>query len=96
MIPKKKANKTVMACTSCNHVDEKIEASTMKETIKKEDVVDIVDQDQEQHLPLTDEVCPECNHPKAYFWLVQTRASDEAATKFLRCEKCLHTWRDYN
>ncbi|MBI2108536.1 transcription factor S, partial [Candidatus Woesearchaeota archaeon] len=32
----------------------------------------------------------------AYFWLVQTRAGDEPETKFLRCEKCSHTWRDYD
>ena len=40
--------------------------------------------------------CPKCGHRTAYFWLVQTRAGDEPETKFLRCEKCGHTWRDYN
>ena len=37
----------------------------------------------------------ECGLGKARFWLVQTRASDEPETKFFKCEKCKHTWRDY-
>ncbi|MEK6946569.1 MAG: transcription factor S, partial [Nanoarchaeota archaeon] len=36
------------------------------------------------------------SHKTAYFWLVQTRAGDEPETKFLKCEKCGHTWRDYD
>ena len=40
--------------------------------------------------------CPKCRHKKAYYWTVQTRAGDEAETKFLKCEKCSHTWRDYD
>ncbi|PIO07920.1 transcription factor S, partial [Candidatus Pacearchaeota archaeon CG10_big_fil_rev_8_21_14_0_10_35_219] len=31
----------------------------------------------------------------AYFWTMQTRAADESETKFYRCTKCDHTWREY-
>ena len=48
----------------------------------------------EDTLPLTDADCPKCEHEKAYYWLVQTRAGDEADTKFLKCEKCKHTSRN--
>ncbi len=40
--------------------------------------------------------CPKCGHGKALWWMVQTRASDEPATKFYRCAKCGKTWRDYS
>jgi len=39
--------------------------------------------------------CPKCGYKKAYWWTVQTRGGDEAATQFFRCMKCNHTWREY-
>jgi len=45
--------------------------------------------------PKTNEECPKCKHKEAYYWLVQTRAADEAATRFFKCVKCMHTWRAY-
>ena len=45
--------------------------------------------------PVTNAVCPKCNNKEAYFWTSQTRAGDEAETKFFRCTKCKHTWREY-
>lgn len=41
-------------------------------------------------------VCPKCGHREAYFWSAQTRSTDEAETKFFRCTKCKHTWREYS
>ena len=40
--------------------------------------------------------CKKCNNTKCYFWTVQTRAGDEAETKFFKCTKCGHTWREYD
>lgn len=45
--------------------------------------------------PIVNERCKKCGHEKAFFWTVQTRASDEAETKFFKCEKCDNTWREY-
>jgi transcription factor S len=64
---------------------DKLEEITKVETVDKEINVD----------PLVEAECPKCGHDKAYFWEVQTRASDEPATKFMKCEKCNHIWRDY-
>ena len=47
-------------------------------------------------LPKTKAKCEKCGHGTAFFWTLQTRAGDEPETKFLRCEKCEHTWRDYD
>ena len=49
----------------------------------------------EEIMPVVLEKCPQCGNDKAYFWTVQTRASDESETKFYKCVKCGHTRREY-
>ncbi len=38
--------------------------------------------------------CPKCHNIGAMWWMVQTRSGDEPATRFYRCAKCRHTWRE--
>lgn len=95
LIPKKEDNKKVMTC-SCGYKATDVEITKLKEVVEKEDDVEVIEEDKNETLPLVEAVCPKCNHDKAYFWMVQTRASDEPETKFFRCEKCKHTWRDYS
>ncbi len=94
LAPKKEKNKTILAC-SCGYTNKK-ESLKIKEEPKnkKQDVA--IAEENDNHLPLTDEECPKCGHGKARYWLVQTRAGDEPETKFLKCEKCKHQWRDYS
>ncbi|RME53921.1 transcription factor S [Candidatus Woesearchaeota archaeon] len=93
--PKKEKDKAVLAC-SCGFVDRKHEGAPLKEVVKNEEKnLNVVDGEEEGMLPLTDAECPKCHHAKAFFWLVQTRAGDEGETKFLKCESCGNTWRDY-
>ena len=94
MMPKKEKTKTIMIC-SCGYTDKKIQKLELKEEVKQEREIEAVEEQIEIY-PLVDDIeCPKCSHTKAYFWEIQTRASDEPATKFLRCEKCRHIWRDY-
>ena len=96
LVPKRDAAKKLLTC-SCGYKTGDIEQAKIKETVVKTDKeVAVVDPHDLQALPLTDAECEKCGHKKAYFWTVQTRAGDEPETKFLRCEKCEHTWRDYN
>jgi DNA-directed RNA polymerase subunit M len=96
LIPKKDNNKKILAC-SCGYKSKDVSQAKIKEVIKKDDKeIEVVDRDEMETLPLTDVECPKCGNKKAYYWLVQTRASDEAETKFLKCAKCKYTWRDYN
>lgn len=97
LLPIKKANKTIMRCSSCNYRSNKKENIIIKEEIElaKEDKIEVIDKNVTT-LPKTDAECPKCKHDKAYYWLVQTRAADEAATRFFRCTKCGHTWREYS
>ncbi len=46
-------------------------------------------------LPIITEKCKKCGNEKVFFWTVQTRAGDEAETKFFKCTKCSFTWREY-
>ena len=98
MKPRKEKDKIVMIC-SCGHTSKSSSAPAPlkeeKRVNKDEAEVGVVDKDFET-LPITKEECPKCGNKEAYYWLVQTRSGDEAETKFLKCTKCKHTWRDYS
>lgn len=95
--PKKEKNKKVLVCTSCNYSDEDLEKIKFREEInKKTDVRVVENEDSEQVYPKTEAECPKCGNKEAYYWTVQTRAGDEPETKFLKCQKCKHVWRDYS
>ena len=96
LMPKREGNKKILAC-SCGYKSKEVDQATIKEgRIANSKNIEVVDKQELETLPKMDAECPECGHKKAFFWLVQTRAGDEPETKFLRCEKCGHTWRDYS
>ena len=95
MLPKKSGSKTVMACTQCHATDDKAEVTILSEVTQAPHKIEVIEPSDKGHLPLTDIKCEKCSHKKAYYWLIQTRAADEAATKFYKCEKCEHIWREY-
>lgn len=65
---------------------EKIENKREKGVVKEKDI---------ELLPTTSAICSKCGHGEAYFWSSQTRAADEAETRFFKCKKCEYTWREY-
>jgi DNA-directed RNA polymerase subunit M len=98
MIPKKSGSKVVLICRKCGKRKTskskkfKIKVSTEKSKSKiivldKKSKIDV--------LPKTDATCPKCENNKAFWWMQQTRAADEAPTRFYKCTKCGHTWREY-
>ena len=96
MKPKTEGKKKMMVC-SCGYKTTEVEGATIKETVseKVKPRMEVVEEEKGAH-PLVDKVCPKCGHDKAYFWEIQTRAADEPATQFFKCEKCKHTWRHYD
>lgn len=95
LIPKKDGSKKILAC-SCGYSTQEVESAKIKEEVEKQEAeMDVVDKDHE-NLPILEATCDKCGNDKAYYWLAQTRAGDEPETKFLRCTKCRHTWRDYS
>ena len=96
LMPKKKGNKVVMVCNGCGAVNSDAQKTKLTEKIvDTKKALEVVEKETET-LPLTDAECPKCKHRKAYYWYLQTRASDEPETQFLKCEKCGHKWRHYD
>jgi DNA-directed RNA polymerase subunit M len=95
LMPKLVKGKKILAC-SCGYRSEgEMSLSDKKKKVEKD--VEVIDEEAEQNvMPLVEIKCNKCGHNKAYFWEVQTRAGDEPPTKFFKCEKCKHTWRDYS
>lgn len=91
---KKQGKKRVMSC-SCGYVLKNSDAKITERLIKQEEPLGIVEK-RIVPLPKTRIECPKCKHHSAYFWTLQTRSSDEPETKFFKCEKCGHTWREYD
>jgi len=81
-------------CARCNYHAKgkvKIEAS---EKIKEKQKIGIIKDKDTDVFPTTVAVCPKCGNREAYFWSTQLRGGDEAETRFFRCTKCKHTWRE--
>lgn len=91
--PKQEKGKRFLAC-SCGYTNRKEKAS-FSETVENKEEIEVVEENDDA-LPTTEVECPQCGHMKAGYWTAQTRAGDEAETKFMKCLKCSHTWRDAN
>lgn len=82
-------------CPRCNYSAKgRTKIKTSEKVEGRKQVVVVSEKDTQVH-PIITEECKKCGHDKVYFWTVQTRAGDEAETKFFKCVKCAHTWRDY-
>lgn len=82
-------------CMNCNHtLDKEIKIESSQKIEPKKEVVVINEGEIDFH-PIVEAKCEKCNNKEAYFWTKQTRAGDEAETKFFKCTKCKHIWREY-
>jgi len=98
LMPKVVDGKKVIQC-SCGYKSGETEKLKLTENIgngKKQKFAVAEPEKEEETMPKTKAECPKCGNREAYFWEVQTRAGDEPPTKFLKCVKCKHTWRDYS
>lgn len=93
MVPKAGKKTKSFAC-DCGYRTKQKPSVVLKEKVilDKKDEIEVIDKKVET-LPKTEEECPKCKNREAYFWTVQTRAGDEAETRFLECTKCKHRWR---
>ncbi len=81
-------------CARCGYsTKEKLKIRTSEKIDEKNEIA-VIKKDMNT-LPIVAEKCKKCSNPKAYFWTIQTRAGDESETKFFKCTKCDHTWREY-
>jgi len=94
VLVQKKKNDGCARCGYSAKSRTKIKTSEKLET--KKEVAVVKEKDLEVY-PIIDleKACEKCKNKKAFFWTLQTRSTDEAETKFFKCTKCEHTWREY-
>jgi DNA-directed RNA polymerase subunit M len=95
-------DKVVLVCPKCGILDKKLSKEDKIQTMeishsKKKKMVVIENPDDVRSMPTKKMECPKCKKiVEAQYWSVQTRSGDEAPTRFYRCTKCKHTWREYD
>ena len=98
MIPQKKGSKIVLVCRKCGKKktskEKKFKIKVSSEKTKGKIIV-LDNKKKIDVLPKTDVPCPKCECKEAFWWMQQMRAADEAPTRFYRCVKCGHVWREY-
>jgi len=92
MIPKVQKNKKQFVC-GCGY-KQAAENVTITEEAEKAPEIEVVEEKNTID-PIVDAECPKCGNMKAEYWEIQTRSADEPPTRFHRCTKCRHTWREY-
>ena len=93
MMPKTVGEKRVLAC-ACGH-EQGSQSVTLREGEKKAPELAVVEGSESVNVEI-DAECPKCGNARAEYWEVQTRSSDEPPTRFHKCTKCRHTWREYS
>ncbi len=99
MVPRRREGQQVYVCPKCGYEDASTGpgiriARSINHSVKEKIIV--VEGDTPKGLPkMKGIVCPKCGHEEAYYWLQQTRAADEPSTRFYKCVRCGHVWREY-
>ena len=83
-------------CPRCSYTTKDKVKIEVKEKMPGNHKVEIIKDKDVDVLPTVEQDCPKCRNDEAHFWTLQTRSGDEAETKFFRCKKCRHTWREYH
>ncbi|MBT4651227.1 transcription factor S [Candidatus Woesearchaeota archaeon] len=92
--PKEKAGKRILWC-SCGHNSEPGEESPeLREKIAKTAKIEVMENVETN--PRVEADCAKCDNKEAFYWTRQTRGADEPETRFFKCTKCNHTWREYS
>lgn len=85
------------ACNSCPYIFNIQRKITSRIYPKLKELDDVLGGEEAwQNVESTNERCPKCSHPRAFFQQLQTRSADEPMTIFYRCcdLECAHTWRE--
>ena len=84
---------TKAGCPRCNYVANKKVDMKITEKVDAAVPVVVVSEKEGNVNPITDWDCRKCKSKRAYFWIRQMRAGDEAESKFYKCVKCGNTVR---
>lgn len=84
------------ACPRCSYVSKEKIKVISSEKLGKGAKIDVLREKEASVWPITLAVCPKCGNDQAYYFSAQMRSGDEAETRFFRCAKCKHAWREYS
>ena len=85
--------KTKAGCPRCNYTAKGKIDMKITEKVDEAAPVAVVSEKDGNVNPITDWDCRKCKSKRAYFWIRQMRAGDEAESKFYKCVKCGNTVR---
>lgn len=89
-------DKTQLECRKCKAKETTKEAFVTTSEFIQETSIPVIDTEKQMKKFSTIAVeCPKCKHIGAMWWMVQTRGVDEPATRFYKCIKCMHVWREF-
>lgn len=91
--PRDKGGKKVLFCGCGFTKNPEEENAAITEKVSSAKKIEVVEQI-EVH-PKIKITCEKCGNNAAYYWTQQTRGADEPETRFFKCTKCSHTWREY-
>jgi DNA-directed RNA polymerase subunit M len=96
---KKGAGGTSLVCPKCQYIKPRSNKTMEKKSQESDsDLLVMEENDIKESRELESTVnidCEKCHNQEGVSWTFQTRSADEPETKFYRCIKCNHTWRDY-
>ena len=95
----RKKHESSLICPKCGESKEKTD-QIKKEKPNDPDsnilIMDESDMNEANALKSTIKIdCEKCHGIEGVWWSFQTRSADEPETRFYKCIKCNHTWRDY-
>lgn len=82
-------------CRKCGAEQSSQAVETIVKNERQSKQIAVIEEN-EPMLPTIEQECSKCGNATCFFWVIQTRASDEPPTRFFRCTKCSHTWREYS
>lgn len=92
LVQKKKS----FSCPKCGYRSKEKIKIVSSEKVVNEAKIAVLHEKEANVWPIVTAICPKCGHNKAYYFSAQTRSGDEAETRFFRCVKCNHAWREYS
>jgi len=90
---KRRGGKKILFCSCGFSKKPEGESATVTETVESAKKIEVIEK-VEIH-PKIRIKCEKCGYNIAYYWTQQTRGADEPETRFFKCVKCNHTWREY-
>jgi len=100
--PSRNKGKDVLVCRKCgastkfNEEERNDFTTTGASRAAPKSIVPIIDSEKQlSKLSTINVECAKCKNIGVIWWMVQTRGVDEPPTRFYKCVKCGHTWREY-